>query len=65
MKIFIPINETNTFLINEGFTFNPLIIEAYRFHVDESLGSEKTQNLFNKKVKIGTVITRNGKTLVE
>lgn len=65
MKIFIPINETNGSLINKGFTFQPLIIEAYQCHFVELWASEKTQNLFSKKVNIGTVTTKKGKTLVE
>lgn len=65
MKIFIPINETNGSLINKGFTLKPLIIEAYQCHFGELWPSEKTQNLFSKKVNIGTVTTKKGKTLVE
>ena len=65
MKIFIPINETNSSLINNGYTIQPLIIEAYLCHVDEIWLSEKTQNLFSKKVNIGTITTKKGKTLVE
>jgi len=65
MNIFIPINETNESLLNKGFTIQPLIIEAYQCHFDELWLSEKTQNLFSKKVNIGTVTTKKGRTLVE
>ena len=65
MQIFIPTNDLNKLLIAEGFTFRPLIIEAYQHHLGKSLALENTQNLLSKKVKAGTVITKKGKTLVE
>lgn len=65
MNIFIPSNEESDSLINKGFVFQPFVIEAYQCHFSEILPSEKTQNLFSKKVNIGTVTTKKGKTLVE
>ena len=62
MLIFIPTNETNNDFVQNGFSFKPLIIEAYQYHLDVSSSSENTQNLFSKKVKTGTVTTNNGRT---
>lgn len=63
MKVFIPTNDSNEGLIKKGYTLKPLIIEAYMYHL-YSFGEEKTQNLFNKKVNTGTVMTSKGKTRV-
>jgi hypothetical protein len=65
MHIFIPTNDLNKNLITKGFTFGPLIIEAYQYHTDGSWELENTQKLLSRKVKTGTVITKKGKTLVE
>lgn len=62
--IFIPSNEICNKMIERGFDFKPLIIEAYKFHVTSS-EFEKTQNLFNKKVKTGTTTIKAGSTRVE
>lgn len=62
MLVFIPTNEIDKNYANEGFSFKPLIIEAYQYHLDVSCSAEKTQNLFNKKVKTGTVTINKGKT---
>ncbi|HOP21433.1 MAG TPA: hypothetical protein PK055_00450 [Gammaproteobacteria bacterium] len=64
MKLFIPTNEINNDWVDKGFSFKPLIIEAYQFHISSSIG-EKTQNLLSKKVKTGTITTNIGKTLEE
>lgn len=61
MKIFIPANEINDSYLQKGFAFKPLIIEAYKYHLDVS-DEENTQNLLNKKVNTGTVTTSNGNT---
>ncbi len=63
MKVFIPTNDGESDLIKEGFILKPLIIEAYRYHLNLST-EEKTQNLFNKKVKIGTATISKGNTRV-
>lgn len=63
MKVFIPTNDGNEGLLKKGFILKPLIIEAYLYHLYSS-GEEKTQNLFNKKVKTGTMTTSKGKTRV-
>jgi len=63
-QIFIPSNDSNREMIENGFLFKPLIIEAYRYHVLVS-ELEKTQNLFNKNVKTGTTTTSVGRTRVE
>ena len=65
MIIFIPTTDSNEKLIAKGFCLKPFVIEAYQYHLDVSLISEKTQNLFNKKVKTGTVTTNRGKTREE
>jgi len=62
MKIFIPANEFNEDALDKGFCFVPFDIQAYAYHLSIE---EKTQNLFNKKVKTGTEITSKGKTSVE
>lgn len=61
MNVFIPTNEANEKLANLGYSFKPFIIEAYQYHLDLST-SENTQNLFSRKVNIGTVMTNKGKT---
>ena len=63
MKVFIPTNDGESDLEKHGFILRPLIIEAYMYHLYLST-EEKTQNLFNKKVKTGTVMTSKGKTRV-
>ena len=67
MKIFIPSNEINEELMSQGFSFQPLIINAYCYHLSESSEAEleKTQNLFSKKVNMGTTMTNIGNTRVE
>ena len=62
MKIFIPTNEMNERWLNNGFSFKPFIIEAYDCHLSDLELSEKTQNLFNKKVNTGTTIINKGNT---
>ncbi len=64
MKIFIPTNELNEKFIHSGFSLKPLVIEAYQYHLNHSL-PENTQNLFSKKVKTGTKITKIGKAMEE
>lgn len=61
MKIFIPTNDTNEHLINQGYSIKPLIIEAYQYHL-VSTTFENTQNLLSKKVKTGIATTKKGKT---
>ena len=61
MQLFIPANEPNEKLIAKGFSFKPLIIDAYQYHLRFST-EEKTQNLFSKKVNAGTVTIKSGKT---
>lgn len=63
MKIFIPTNDGEDGLEKYGYVLKPLIIEAYRYHLYLST-EEKTQNLFNKNVKTGTMITNKGNTRV-
>jgi hypothetical protein len=58
MKLFIPCNDQNNSLINQGFEIKPLVIEAYKYH----LTSEKTQNFDIKKVITGTDNTNKGRT---
>lgn len=58
MKVFIPCNDDNEGLVQQGFDFKPLVIEAYKYHFE----SENTQNLDIKKVIIGTDKTNKGKT---
>lgn len=65
MLIFIPTNETNTTYIKRGFSFKPLIIEAYQYHLDVSSSTENTQKLLSKNVNTGTVITNKGSTCLE
>ena len=60
MLVFIPTNEINNYYIQEGFSFKPLIIEAYQYHLEDSSSSEKTQNLLSKNVNTGTVTTNKG-----
>ena len=62
MRIFIPTNELNEKILNQGFSFKPFNIESYLYHFSSD---EKTQNLFNKKVNMGTEATNNGKTCKE
>lgn len=62
MQIFIPTNDLHSKYLHQGFSFKPLVIEAYQYHLDVSLTSEKTQNLLSKNVKTGTVTTNRGKT---
>lgn len=62
MKIFIPTNEINEQALEQGYCFRPFDINAYSYHLSID---ENTQNLFNKKVMIGTDITSKGKTCVE
>ena len=59
MKVFIPSNELDEKIANQGFSFKPFNINAYAYHLSND---EKTQNLFNKKVNTGTQVTNNGKT---
>jgi len=61
MQLFIPTNEPDEKLLAKGFRFKPLIIDAYQYHLCFST-EEKTQNLFSKKVKAGTVTIKSGKT---
>lgn len=63
MLIFIPTNDMNAVYLQAGFSFKPLVIEAYQYHLGlapTSAALEKTQNLFSKKVNTGTVATNNG-----
>ncbi len=64
MKIFIPTNELSDEYIAKGYTLQPLIIDAYKYHLEDFI-SEKTQNLFSKKEKSGTVTIKIGRTRVE
>lgn len=65
MLIFIPTNEVNNTYIKRGFSFKPLIIEAYQYHLGVSSRAEKTQNLLSKNVNTGTVTTNKGNTCLE
>lgn len=64
MKIFIPTSELSEQFIDRGFCLKPLVIDAYKYHLNHSL-PENTQNRLSKKVKAGTKITKAGKTMEE
>ena len=57
MKVFIPTNEINEDIINQGYSFRPFDISAYAFHLSDD---ENTQKVFRKKVTNGTVNTNKG-----
>jgi hypothetical protein len=58
MKLFIPCNDKNNSLVEQGFEIKPLIIEAYKYH----FCFEKTQKVDIKKVTAGTVTSKSGNT---
>jgi hypothetical protein len=64
MKIFIPDNDKNAGLIYQGFLLKPLVIEAYKYHLNSEV-FENTQKRFNKKEKTGTKMTSKGKAIEE
>ena len=64
MKIFIPTNEPKEDFFKQGFCLKPLVIEAYKYHLNYPF-SEKTQKRLSKKVKTGTRTTNKGKVKEE
>ncbi len=60
MKVFIPSNEFNCIYQNNGFSFKPLVIDAYLYHLEVG-DLEKTQKRLRTKVKTGTITNKKGK----